>query len=101
MARRRRLSAHSVRWIGWDDGDGIELGAGLNSAFPTPPRPEDGMVRTTAPLELAPARGMAVTRLQVKAYERRRPWASVDLDVTVNVRSVNRWPPRCLPAMLV
>ncbi|XP_047549780.1 cadherin-related family member 4 isoform X3 [Lutra lutra] len=62
---------------------------------------EDGMVRTTAPLELAPARGVAITRLQVKAYERRRPWASVDLDVTVNVRSVNRWPPRCLPAMLV
>ncbi|XP_045848218.1 cadherin-related family member 4 [Meles meles] len=62
---------------------------------------EDGMVRTTAPLELAQARGAAVTRLQVKAYERRRPWASVDLDVTVNVRSVNRWPPRCLPAMLV
>ncbi|XP_032175841.1 cadherin-related family member 4 isoform X5 [Mustela erminea] len=62
---------------------------------------EDGVVRTTAPLELASARGVAVTRLQVKAYERRRPWASVDLDVTVNVRSVNRWPPCCLPAMLV
>ncbi|XP_073757310.1 cadherin-related family member 4 isoform X3 [Callorhinus ursinus] len=62
---------------------------------------EDGVVRTTAPLELAQAWGTAVTRLQVKAYERLRPWASVDLDLTVNVRSVNRWPPRCLPAMLV
>ncbi|XP_027439637.2 cadherin-related family member 4 isoform X3 [Zalophus californianus] len=61
----------------------------------------DGVVRTTAPLELAQAWGAAVTRLQVKAYERLRPWASVDLDLTVNVRSVNRWPPRCLPAMLV
>lgn len=59
------------------------------------------MIRTTAPLELAQAPGEAVTRLQVKAYERLRPWASVDLELTVNVRSVNRWPPRCLPAMLV
>ncbi|XP_034853416.1 cadherin-related family member 4 [Mirounga leonina] len=62
---------------------------------------EDGVVRTTAPLELAQARGAAVTRLQVKAYERLRPRASVDLNLTVNVHSVNRWPPRCLPAMLV
>ncbi|XP_045663091.1 cadherin-related family member 4 [Ursus americanus] len=62
---------------------------------------EDGVIRTTAPLELAQARGAAVTRLQVKAYERLMPWAGVDLDLTVSVRSVNRWPPRCLPAMLV
>eukprot|EP00071_Canis_lupus_P028873 XP_022262430.1 cadherin-related family member 4 isoform X5 [Canis lupus familiaris] len=63
----------------------------------------DGLVRTAAPLESALARGagVAVTRLRVKAYERLRPRASVELDLTVNVRSVNRWPPRCLPAMLV
>ncbi|XP_072642282.1 cadherin-related family member 4 [Canis lupus baileyi] len=63
----------------------------------------DGLVRTAAPLESALARGagVAVTRLRVKAYERLRPGASVELDLTVNVRSVNRWPPRCLPAMLV
>ncbi|XP_041616657.1 cadherin-related family member 4 isoform X14 [Vulpes lagopus] len=63
----------------------------------------DGLVRTAAPLESALARGAgaAVTRLRVKAYERLRPRASVELDLTVNVRSVNRWPPRCLPAMLV
>ncbi|XP_057343409.1 cadherin-related family member 4 isoform X8 [Manis pentadactyla] len=62
---------------------------------------DDGVVRSTAPLELAQAPGTAVTRLQVKAYERLRPWASVEQDLTVNVRSVNRWPPRCLPALLV
>ncbi|CAD7685186.1 unnamed protein product [Nyctereutes procyonoides] len=63
----------------------------------------DGLVRTAAPLESALARGAgaAVTRLRVKAYERLRPRASVELDLLVNVRSVNRWPPRCLPAMLV
>ncbi|XP_040301326.1 cadherin-related family member 4 isoform X2 [Herpailurus yagouaroundi] len=61
----------------------------------------DGVIRTTAPLELAQAPGAAVTSLRVKAYERLRPWASVELELTVNVRSVNRWPPRCLPAMLV
>lgn len=63
--------------------------------------PDDGVVRSTAPLELAQAPGTAVTRLQVKAYERLRPWASVKQDLMVNVRSVNRWPPRCLPALLV
>nr|XP_036850336.1 cadherin-related family member 4 isoform X8 [Manis javanica] len=62
---------------------------------------DDGVVRSTAPLELAQAPGTAVTRLQVKAYERLRPWASVKQDLMVNVRSVNRWPPRCLPALLV
>lgn len=59
------------------------------------------MIRTTAPLELAQAPGAAVTALQVKAFERLQPWASVELNVTVNVRPVNRWPPRCLPALLV
>ncbi|XP_054450513.1 cadherin-related family member 4 [Pteronotus mesoamericanus] len=61
----------------------------------------DGVIRTTAPLDLARAAGAAVTALQVKAFERLRPWASVQLDLTVNVTPVNRWPPRCLPALLV
>ncbi|XP_057562393.1 cadherin-related family member 4 [Hippopotamus amphibius kiboko] len=61
----------------------------------------DGVVRTTAPLELAQAPDAAVTRLQVKAFERLRPWASAELDLWVDVQSVNRWPPRCLPALLV
>ncbi|XP_037706826.1 cadherin-related family member 4 [Choloepus didactylus] len=61
----------------------------------------DGVVRTTAPLEMARATGAAITRLQVKAFEQFRPWVSAELDFTVNVRSVNRWPPRCLPALLV
>ncbi|XP_008061366.1 cadherin-related family member 4 [Carlito syrichta] len=61
----------------------------------------DGVVQTTAPLRLAQAPGVAVTRLQVKAFERLRQWASAELDLTVNVRSVNQWPPRCLPALLV
>nr|XP_006196375.2 cadherin-related family member 4 isoform X1 [Vicugna pacos] len=61
----------------------------------------DGLVRTTAPLELAQAPGAAVTRLQVKAFERLWPWASAKLELTVDVQSINRWPPHCLPAMLV
>ncbi|XP_072577064.1 cadherin-related family member 4 isoform X2 [Vulpes vulpes] len=103
VARVARLSALPLRWIPCEDGDPTELGAGLNSAFPPLSRPVDGLVRTAAPLESALARGAgaAVTRLRVKAYERLRPRASVELDLTVNVRSVNRWPPRCLPAMLV
>ncbi|XP_041616653.1 cadherin-related family member 4 isoform X10 [Vulpes lagopus] len=103
VVRVARLSALPLRWIPWEDGDPTELGAGLNSAFPPLSRPVDGLVRTAAPLESALARGAgaAVTRLRVKAYERLRPRASVELDLTVNVRSVNRWPPRCLPAMLV
>ncbi|XP_070348696.1 cadherin-related family member 4 isoform X11 [Equus asinus] len=88
---------------------GLELQgaqAGLAAgAIPGPQRPgskADGVVRTAAPLELTPAtKGAAVTRLQVKAFERLRPWASVELDLTVKVRSVNRWPPRCLPELLV
>ncbi|XP_010850149.1 PREDICTED: cadherin-related family member 4 isoform X3 [Bison bison bison] len=61
----------------------------------------DGVVRTTAPLELAQAPDAAVTRLRVKAFERLRPWDSAELDFQVDVQSVNRWPPRCLPALLV
>ncbi|XP_066207655.1 cadherin-related family member 4 isoform X1 [Saccopteryx leptura] len=61
----------------------------------------DGVVRTTAPLDLERATGAAVTVLKVKAFERLRPWASGELDLTVNVTPINRWPPRCLPALLV
>nr|XP_012626746.1 cadherin-related family member 4 isoform X4 [Microcebus murinus] len=61
----------------------------------------DGVVRTTAPLGLARTPGMVATRLQVKAFERLRPWASAELDLTVNVQLVNQWPPRCLPALLM
>ncbi|XP_044790329.2 cadherin-related family member 4 isoform X7 [Bubalus bubalis] len=61
----------------------------------------DGVVRTTAPLELAQAPDAAVTRLRVKAFERLRPWDSAELDFQVDVQSVNRWPPRCLPGLLV
>lgn len=60
----------------------------------------DGVVRTTAPLELAGAPGAAGTRLRVKAFERLRPWASAELNLTVNVRPINRWPPHCRPALL-
>lgn len=58
------------------------------------------MVRTAAPLDVARA-GAAVTTLQVRAFERLRPGPSVQLDLTVNVTPVNRWPPRCLPALLL
>ncbi|XP_039333369.1 cadherin-related family member 4 isoform X3 [Saimiri boliviensis] len=61
----------------------------------------DGVVRTTAPLELARTLGTAVSRLQVKAFEQHRPWDSAELNLTLNVRLVNVWPPRCLPALLV
>ncbi|KAM9073969.1 cadherin-related family member 4 isoform 1-T1 [Megaptera novaeangliae] len=61
----------------------------------------DGVVRTTSPLELAQAPDAAVTRLRVKAFERLWPWASAELDFRVDVQSVNRWPPRCTPALLV
>ncbi|XP_036049332.1 cadherin-related family member 4 isoform X5 [Onychomys torridus] len=61
----------------------------------------DGVVRTTAPLDLAGAQGAAVTKLQVRAFEKLRPWASAEFDLTVNVRAVNQWPPRCHPALLV
>ncbi|KAL1782339.1 cadherin-related family member 4 [Sigmodon hispidus] len=60
-----------------------------------------GVVRTTAPLDLARAQDAGVTKLQVKAFERLRPWASAVFDLTVNVRAVNQWPPRCHPALLV
>nr|XP_045361945.1 cadherin-related family member 4 isoform X5 [Camelus bactrianus] len=86
----------------WEGGNRQELGARPNCAsLALPPRPVDGLVRTTAPLELAQAPGAAVTRLQVKAFERLWPWASAKLELTVDVQSVNRWPPHCLPAMLV
>ncbi|XP_076774186.1 cadherin-related family member 4 isoform X1 [Arvicanthis niloticus] len=61
----------------------------------------DGVVRTTAPLYLARVQGAVVTKLQVKAFERLQPWASAVSDLTVNVRAVNQWPPRCYPALLV
>ncbi|XP_063517215.1 cadherin-related family member 4 isoform X2 [Pongo pygmaeus] len=61
----------------------------------------DGVVRSTTPLELARTPGTAVSRLQVKAFEQRRPWASAELNLTINVQLVNLWPPRCLPALLV
>lgn len=86
----------------WEGGGRTELGVGPNSASPTlPPCPVDGVVRTTAPLELAQAPGAGVTRLQVKAFEWFQTWASAELDLWVYVHSVNRWPPRCLPALLV
>ncbi|CAK6435894.1 unnamed protein product [Pipistrellus nathusii] len=55
----------------------------------------DGVVRPSAPL------AVAVTTLQVRAFERLRPGPSVQLDLTVNVTVVNRWPPCCLPALLL
>lgn len=61
----------------------------------------DGIVRTTAPLDLVRAQGAVVTKLQVRAFERFRPWASAEFDLTVNVRAVNQWSPRCHPALLV
>ncbi|EDL21254.1 mCG18846, isoform CRA_e [Mus musculus] len=61
----------------------------------------DGVVRTTAPLDLARVQGAMVTKLQVRAFERPRPWASAVFDLTVSVRAVNQWPPRCHPALLV
>lgn len=96
-----RLSALPRQRFGWACGNPTELGAEPNSASPNPPLPADGIIRTTAPLELAPAAGAAVTALQVKAFERLRPWAGVEMDLTVTVRPVNRWLPRCLPALLM
>nr|XP_048280214.1 cadherin-related family member 4 [Myodes glareolus] len=61
----------------------------------------DGIVRTTAPLDLVRAQGAVVTKLQVRAFERFRPWASAEFDLTVNVQAVNQWSPRCHPALLV
>nr|KAF6334951.1 cadherin related family member 4 [Pipistrellus kuhlii] len=55
----------------------------------------DGVVRTSAPL------AVAVTPCSVRAFEGLRPGLSVQLDLTVNVTPVNRWPPRCLPALLL
>ncbi|XP_041533468.1 cadherin-related family member 4 isoform X1 [Microtus oregoni] len=61
----------------------------------------DGIVRTTAPLDLVRAQGASVTKLQVRAFERLQPWISAEFDLTVNVRAVNQWAPRCHPALLV
>lgn len=61
----------------------------------------DGVVRTTAPLDLVRVQGAVVTKLQVKAFERLQPWASAVSDLTVIVRAVNQRPPRCHPALLV
>lgn len=61
----------------------------------------DGVVRTTAPLDLVRVQGAVVTKLQVKAFERLRPWASAVSDLTVIVRAVNQRPPCCHPALLV
>ncbi|XP_040851020.1 cadherin-related family member 4 [Ochotona curzoniae] len=63
--------------------------------------PVDGVIRTTAPLELAPAQGAVVSRLQIKAFEQLQPQAGAELELTVIVQAANRWPPRCLPALLV
>lgn len=52
-------------------------------------------------MHLARVQGAVVTKLKVKAFERLRPWASAVSDLTVNVRAVNQWPPRCHPALLV
>lgn len=79
-------------------------GAGVGWSFVSyslPMLPADGVVRTTAPLDLARAQGAVVTKLQVRAFERLRPWASAEFELTVNVRTVNQWPPRCHPALLV
>lgn len=61
----------------------------------------DGVIRTTIPLELAQAPSTEITRLQVKAFERLQLWASVELNITVKVQPVNRWPPYCIPAQLL
>lgn len=95
-AALRALPRQRIELGRWEPG-GARGGAQLCVSLP----PADGVIRTTAPLELAPAEGAAVTALQVKAFERLRPWASAELDLTVNVRPVNRWPPRCLPALLL
>ncbi|KAM6169905.1 cadherin-related family member 4 [Rhynchocyon petersi] len=63
--------------------------------------PVDGKVRVSTPLDLARTPGMAVTTLEVKAFELLPPWSSATLALTINVTSVNRWPPRCRPALLV
>ena len=96
-----RHSALPLQGSGWEVGTRSELAAGRTLCTSLPPRPADGVIRTTGPLDLVRAAGAAVTALQVKAFERLLPWASVQLDLTVNVTPVNRWPPRCLPALLV
>ncbi|KAM7336978.1 hypothetical protein ACRRTK_003097 [Alexandromys fortis] len=52
-------------------------------------------------LRVQRAQGASVTKLQVRAFERLQPWVSAEFDLTVNVRAVNQWSPRCHPALLV
>ncbi|XP_063465899.1 cadherin-related family member 4 isoform X5 [Symphalangus syndactylus] len=83
---------------------GVDLRYEILSPVPSPHFSigrADGVVRTTTPLELARTQGTAVSRLQAKAFEQRQPWASAELNLTMNVQLVNLWPPRCLPALLV
>ncbi|XP_008851488.1 cadherin-related family member 4 [Nannospalax galili] len=83
---------------------GFDLLFEIISPFPSPLYSigqVDGVVRTTAPLNWPRAQGTEVTKLQVKAFEKLRPWASAEFDLTVNVQVVNQWPPRCSPALLV
>ncbi|XP_072506940.1 cadherin-related family member 4 isoform X2 [Notamacropus eugenii] len=61
----------------------------------------DGLIRTTAPLDLRRNPGAAVTKLQVKAYDSFQPSISAQLSVTINVQPTNTWAPYCTPASLV
>ncbi|XP_027692935.1 cadherin-related family member 4 isoform X2 [Vombatus ursinus] len=61
----------------------------------------DGLIRTTAPLDLGRNPGAAVTKLQVMAYDPLQPSTSAQLSVTINVQPTNTWAPRCTPALLV
>ncbi|XP_068951518.1 cadherin-related family member 4 [Petaurus breviceps papuanus] len=61
----------------------------------------DGLIWTTAPLDLGRNPGAAVTEFQVKAYDPFQPSISAQLSVIVNVQPTNTWAPRCTPALLV
>nr|XP_020854943.1 cadherin-related family member 4 isoform X9 [Phascolarctos cinereus] len=61
----------------------------------------DGLIRTTAPLDLGRNPGAAVTEIQVMAYDPFQPSISAQLSVTINVLPTNTWAPRCTPALLV
>lgn len=80
---------------------GTELGRDSFVSYTFSTLSADGVVRTTAPLDLVRVQGAVVTKLQVKAFERLQPWASAVSDLTVIVRAVNQRPPRCHPALLV
>ncbi|XP_049995619.1 cadherin-related family member 4 isoform X5 [Alexandromys fortis] len=49
----------------------------------------------------APSQGLRGQAPKVRAFERLQPWVSAEFDLTVNVRAVNQWSPRCHPALLV